>query len=113
MVMVNKVDGPPELNMTFKLSCDVTGPVDSTYWMRNGTYLQSNDRTSFSNRNMTLTFSPVEHSDNGDYRCVAMNAVSERNSSEYMLMVYCKYTSIGLLCLCVPYLMIQAFCMLR
>ncbi|XP_031432054.1 carcinoembryonic antigen-related cell adhesion molecule 5-like [Clupea harengus] len=88
MVMVNKVDGPPELNMTFKLSCDVTGPVDSTYWMRNGTYLQSNDRTSFSNRNMTLTFSPVEHSDNGDYQCVAMNAVSERNSSEYMLMVY-------------------------
>ncbi|XP_076135974.1 hemicentin-1-like [Alosa pseudoharengus] len=79
---------PPILNMTFTLSCNVTGPVDFIHWMINSSsYLQSNDRIYFSNGNRTLTFKPVDHSDNGGYQCVAMNAVSKQNSSEYMLMV--------------------------
>ncbi|KAG5270938.1 hypothetical protein AALO_G00174040 [Alosa alosa] len=87
-VMVNEDDGPPILNMTFTLSCNVTGPVDFIHWMINSSsYLQSNDRIYFSNGNRTLTFKPVDHCDNGDYQCVAMNAVSKLNSSEYMLMV--------------------------
>ncbi|XP_041962009.1 hemicentin-1-like isoform X2 [Alosa sapidissima] len=85
MIMEGK---PPILNMTFTLSCNVTGPVDFIHWMINSSsYLQSNDRIYFSNGNRTLTFKPVDHCDNGDYQCVAMNAVSKLNSSEYMLMV--------------------------
>ncbi|XP_062395016.1 hemicentin-1-like [Sardina pilchardus] len=87
-VMVNEDDGSPILNMTFILSCDMTGPVESIHWMVNSSsYLQANDTISFSNENKTLTFKHVDHSDNGNYQCVAMNAVSKLNSSEYILMV--------------------------
>ena len=90
-VMVMEVGEPPILNWTFTLSCNVTGPVDSVHWMMNGSYLHSDERRSLSEGNMTLTFSPVRHSDDGSYQCSAFNAVSNRTSSGFSLRVNCKY----------------------
>ncbi|KAL2084224.1 hypothetical protein ACEWY4_019742 [Coilia grayii] len=86
-VVVEKADGPPLMNKTFDLSCNVTGPVDYIYWMKDGDYLYSDDRISTSDRNTTLTFQPVNRSDDGNYQCVAMNAVSNLTSPEHPLLV--------------------------
>ncbi|XP_030641493.1 carcinoembryonic antigen-related cell adhesion molecule 5-like [Chanos chanos] len=81
------MDGVPVENMNFSLICHVTGPVDSIQWMKNGTDLYPDDRISLSNHNRTLTFRPVTRSDEGVFRCVAINAVSNSSSPDYTLTV--------------------------
>lgn len=81
---------PPIQNMNFTLSCEVTGPaVESILWMKNNSALSTDNRISVSNKNKTLTFTLVDNSDNGDYQCMASNAVSSK-SNEYTLRVNCK-----------------------
>ncbi|XP_030641492.1 carcinoembryonic antigen-related cell adhesion molecule 1 [Chanos chanos] len=84
------MDGVPVKNMNFSLMCHVTGPVDSIQWMKNGTDLYPDDRISLSNHNRTLTFRPVTRSDEGVFRCVAINAVSNSSSPDYTLTVNCE-----------------------
>uniref|UniRef100_A0A8B9KZ54 Ig-like domain-containing protein n=1 Tax=Astyanax mexicanus TaxID=7994 RepID=A0A8B9KZ54_ASTMX len=69
------------------LSCEVTGPVDSVYWMKDGVILFSNNKTSFSNQNKTLSISQLALSDDGNYQCVATNIVSNMTSVTYHLTV--------------------------
>ncbi|XP_076847354.1 carcinoembryonic antigen-related cell adhesion molecule 1 [Brachyhypopomus gauderio] len=77
----------PIFNMSFTLSCDIMGPVDSTYWEKNGMYLHSDSRILISNQNKTLLFTQLTLADDGDYQCVASNPVSNMTSVPYRLMV--------------------------
>lgn len=90
--MIMEVGKPPILNMTFTMSCNVTGPEDSIHWMKDNAYLQMSEdgRVSFSDGNKTLKFSSVMHSDDGPYQCLASNAVSNFTSREFLLKVNCE-----------------------
>ncbi|KAG9275980.1 carcinoembryonic antigen-related cell adhesion molecule 1-like [Astyanax mexicanus] len=81
------VGDAPVFNSSFSLSCEVTGPVDSVYWMKDGVILFSNNKTSFSNQNKTLSISQLALSDDGNYQCVATNIVSNMTSVTYHLTV--------------------------
>ncbi|KAF4088389.1 hypothetical protein AMELA_G00082400 [Ameiurus melas] len=78
---------PPIINNSFALTCDITGPLDSVYWIKDGVYVFPDSRLSLSNQNKTLTFNQLTLSDDGKYQCVASNAVSNVTSMAYYLIV--------------------------
>nr|XP_046254230.1 carcinoembryonic antigen-related cell adhesion molecule 1 [Scatophagus argus] len=82
-VVVNHTGGPAILNDSFTMCCEVTGSVDSIQWWRNGQLIPPDNSTVFDMGNKTLTLSPVQHSDQGDYQCQAFNYVSNMTSSPY------------------------------
>lgn len=67
------------------------GHVDSIYWFRNSQLVSSDNTAKLMADNRTLSFSRVQHSDEGDYYCQAFNYVSNMTSSSYTLQVNCKY----------------------
>ncbi|XP_070691302.1 hemicentin-1-like [Pempheris klunzingeri] len=71
----------------YMLTCNVTGPAEHVYWMKNGKPLHEDNTTVVSMDNKTLTFDPLEHSDTGTYQCVAINAVWNMTSPSYELLV--------------------------
>ncbi|XP_030014611.1 carcinoembryonic antigen-related cell adhesion molecule 5-like [Sphaeramia orbicularis] len=86
-VMVNDSGQPAILNDSFTLSCEVEGPVDHIQWWRNGHLLVADSTTVFGKGNKTVTLNRVQHSDGGQYKCQAFNAVSNMTSSPYTLHV--------------------------
>lgn len=84
-VNVTRVGGPAILNESFTLRCDVTGPVDAIHWWRDDQVIHPNNHTLLHNE--TLTLNRVQHSDSGDYKCQAVNAVSNKTSSPYYVIV--------------------------
>uniref|UniRef100_A0AAQ5X1Q8 Ig-like domain-containing protein n=1 Tax=Amphiprion ocellaris TaxID=80972 RepID=A0AAQ5X1Q8_AMPOC len=72
---------------SYNLTCNVTGPADHVYWMKNGELLHENNRTVFSMDNKTVSFIPLNHYDTGDYQCMAVNAVGNMTSPLHMLLV--------------------------
>ncbi|MFT7800595.1 hemicentin-1-like [Arapaima gigas] len=86
-VTINVTGELPILNGSFALSCSVSGPVTFIQWLKDGWPLSPNNKTIFSGDNSSVTFSLVELSDNGNYRCEASNAVSNQTSPEYKLLV--------------------------
>ncbi|XP_041757767.1 carcinoembryonic antigen-related cell adhesion molecule 1-like [Coregonus clupeaformis] len=87
MTMVKVIGAKPILNERFSLTCETAGTIYSIQWMRNGWPLYADNRTNFSMNNNTLTFNPVQHSDNGDYQCSASNPLSNMTSPDYRLTV--------------------------
>ncbi|KAL7886542.1 hypothetical protein AOLI_G00042630 [Acnodon oligacanthus] len=85
--VVMAVNDVPIFNMSFALTCEVTGPVDSMYWMKDGLHLYSDSKISLSNQNKTLSFSQLALADNGKYQCVATNIASNKTSMAYTLAV--------------------------
>lgn len=81
---------PAEAGYSYKLMCNVTGPADHIYWMRNYEQLHENNRTVFYMNNKTVHFISVEHNDTGSYQCMAINAVGNMTSPPYNLTVYCE-----------------------
>ncbi|XP_017561495.1 carcinoembryonic antigen-related cell adhesion molecule 1 [Pygocentrus nattereri] len=81
------VNDVPIFNMSFMLTCEVMGPVDSVYWMKDSLYLYSDSKISLSNQNKTLSFSQLGLADDGKYQCVASNIVSNKTSMAYTLAV--------------------------
>ncbi|MGH0172487.1 UNVERIFIED_CONTAM: hypothetical protein FKN15_063470 [Acipenser sinensis] len=79
----------PILNNTFNLTCEVSGlgVADSRLWMMDGHPLSTNDRTTLSVDNSTVSFNPVLLSDNGTYQCTASNLVSNETGAGYKLIV--------------------------
>lgn len=73
----------------YMLTCNVTGPAEHVYWMKNGEPLHEDNRTVYIDNN-TVTFNPLEHNDTGNYQCKAINAVSNMTSPPYMLLVNCE-----------------------
>lgn len=71
--------------------CNVTGPVEHIYWMKNGVMLYAENGTAFSMDNKTLTLNPIERYDSGDYKCKAVNPAEYVKSPSYTLSVNCEY----------------------
>ncbi|XP_072536669.1 carcinoembryonic antigen-related cell adhesion molecule 1 [Salminus brasiliensis] len=81
------VGDEPVFNASFALSCEVTGPVDSVYWVKDGVHLYADSQISFSHQNKTLALNQLALSDDGNYHCVASNAASNTTSPAYHLLV--------------------------
>lgn len=92
MVTVKTGELHPILNKNFSLTCDTVGSVESIYWLKNDSPLQTTSRISLSMDNNTLTFSPVLLSDDAYYECKASNPVSNMTSGRHALHVACEYT---------------------
>ncbi|XP_062321575.1 carcinoembryonic antigen-related cell adhesion molecule 1 isoform X3 [Osmerus eperlanus] len=86
-VMVNSAGKQPIQNQSFTLSCNVSGPADYIHWMKNNQMISDASVTDFSVVNKTLTINSVQRSDNGNYSCEAFNAVSNKTSNPYSLLV--------------------------
>uniref|UniRef100_A0A8C2ZKQ0 Ig-like domain-containing protein n=1 Tax=Cyclopterus lumpus TaxID=8103 RepID=A0A8C2ZKQ0_CYCLU len=72
----------------FTLTCDVTGPYDMIYWMKNDMLLNvSEPHMSYANENNTLHFTPVTLYNEGMYQCVATNQAGAQKSPKYILLV--------------------------
>lgn len=81
----------------FTLTCDVIGPYDMIYWMKDNVMLNmdpSNDSHIFYNiENNMLNFIPVTTYNEGIYQCVATNKAGQRKSDQYRLLVNCEHDS--------------------
>ena len=74
------------------LTCNVTGPVEHVYWMKNDKPLDTDNRTVINMDNKTVSFNPLERNDTGDYQCMAVNPVENKTSPAHMLLVNCEYS---------------------
>ena len=79
---------PPKEGYPYTLTCNVTGPVDHVYWMKNDSV--DSGYTSLTN-NQTLSFTPLKRNDTGYYKCIAGNAVGNMTSPPFELIVNCEY----------------------
>lgn len=85
----------------FTLICEVVGPYDRIYWMKNNVSLDTDNMTagwwnnSHHMENNTLTFTPVTRLDDGSYQCVAENDAGSHASPAYMLQVNCECCQYG------------------
>ncbi|KAK2903192.1 hypothetical protein Q8A67_007905 [Cirrhinus molitorella] len=86
-VTVNMNNQQPILNQPFTLTCTAAGDVEHIQWMKNGMNLDGNNRINFTNNHSVLSFNPLTLSDNGQYQCVASNAVNNMTSQAYDLKV--------------------------
>ncbi|XP_029115923.1 carcinoembryonic antigen-related cell adhesion molecule 5-like [Scleropages formosus] len=86
-VKIDATGQHPIVNENFTLSCGVSGPVDFIQWLKDGWPLSLNNTTALSGDNSSLSFSPVQLTDNGNYECEASNAVSNQSSPAYKLLV--------------------------
>lgn len=71
----------------YNLTCNVTGPADHVYWMKDGEPLHENSSTVISMHNKTVSFNPLVYTDTGYYKCKAINAVGNMTSPPHMLLV--------------------------
>ncbi|XP_068426064.1 carcinoembryonic antigen-related cell adhesion molecule 2-like [Clinocottus analis] len=71
----------------YNLTCNVTGPAEDVYWMKNGERLHEDNTTVFYLDNKTVAFKPLQHNDTGHYRCMAINASWNMTSLPYGLLV--------------------------
>ncbi|XP_039974725.1 carcinoembryonic antigen-related cell adhesion molecule 1 [Xiphias gladius] len=78
---------PPKEGYPYKLICNVTGPAEYIYWMKNGMELHNDNRTVLHMDNKSVTFNPLIRNDTGYYKCMAMNAVGNMTSPSYKLLV--------------------------
>ncbi|KAL3980508.1 KRAB domain-containing zinc finger protein [Sarotherodon galilaeus] len=85
-----KLNGPVtsvKEGYAYNLTCNVTGPADYIYWMKNGQRLHEDNRTFFHKDNQTVEINPVKRYDTGNYYCLAINAAGNMSSALYMLVV--------------------------
>ncbi|MED6283190.1 hypothetical protein CHARACLAT_006293, partial [Characodon lateralis] len=84
-VVISNNGGPAIVDKMFTLRCEVTGPLVSIQWWKNGSLIAPDNRTVFGNK--TLTLNPVQISDDGLYKCYAFNPVSNMTSSPFAVKV--------------------------
>ncbi|CAL8247465.1 unnamed protein product [Lota lota] len=94
-VQVNGHSNSAVKGLSFTLTCNATGVVEHVSWIKNGEMLYTDNTTSLSMHNHTLTFNPLNEKDNGYYQCTAANAVSNMTSPIYGLhVIFGPYTPI-------------------
>ncbi|XP_068568969.1 carcinoembryonic antigen-related cell adhesion molecule 5-like [Cebidichthys violaceus] len=76
----------------FTLTCDVTGPYDMIYWMKDNMHLNmthsvADPHMSYHIENNSLHFTPLTLHNEGTYQCVATNQAGPHISPKYMLLV--------------------------
>ncbi|XP_067831362.1 carcinoembryonic antigen-related cell adhesion molecule 5-like [Heptranchias perlo] len=86
--IVASVSQTLEDNGTVTLNCNLSGDSPSIRWIKNGHFLQYNDRMNLSSDNQTLTITFVNRSDSGNYQCEGHNPVSNKTSDPFFLTVY-------------------------
>lgn len=93
--MTIKTTTIPINTKNFTLTCDVTGPYDTLYWIKDNMTLKmdpSNDSyISYNMENNTLNFIPVTTYNEGIYQCVASNKAGQKKSLQYTLLVKCEH----------------------
>ncbi|KAF1388153.1 hypothetical protein PFLUV_G00087260 [Perca fluviatilis] len=87
----------PINSKNFTLTCDVTGPYSTIYWMKDNMTLNMANLTmanltatphmSYHAQNNTLHFTPLTMHSDGTYQCVATNQAGPHKSPRYMLLV--------------------------
>ncbi|XP_062395715.1 carcinoembryonic antigen-related cell adhesion molecule 1-like [Sardina pilchardus] len=73
-------------NSSVNLTCDAQGTIITRVWTKEGTPLSPSNSTTFHEENRTLSISPVEKEDNGQYTCTVSNPISSV-SGNYNLVV--------------------------
>ncbi|KAG8009939.1 Hemicentin-1 [Nibea albiflora] len=71
----------------YNLTCNVTGPAEHVYWMKNGEQLEVDNTTAFYMDNRTVTFNPLERDSAGSYECTAFNTAWNMTSPPHKLLV--------------------------
>lgn len=74
----------------YNLTCNVTGPAEHVYWMKNSEPLQEDNTTAFYMDNRTVTFNPLQRNNTGSYECTAINTVWKMSSPPHELIVNCE-----------------------
>ncbi|XP_067304999.1 carcinoembryonic antigen-related cell adhesion molecule 1 isoform X2 [Pseudorasbora parva] len=77
----------PLASQSLQLMCNVKGPYNKIHWLRNDYQFQPSDGVTFSADNTTVTFKYLKTADDGTYHCAATNALKERVSDPYYLVV--------------------------
>ncbi|KAM6994822.1 cell adhesion molecule CEACAM5-like [Tautogolabrus adspersus] len=81
----------PILSKNFTLTCEVIGPYDSIYWMKDNMHLTMNTSKakakSYQFKDNMLHFTPVTRNHDGMYKCVATNKAKSHLSNPYALLV--------------------------
>ncbi|KAM6909628.1 carcinoembryonic antigen-related cell adhesion molecule 1 [Xenentodon cancila] len=86
-VQIESQMNPPIEGDSYDLTCNVTGPADHVYWMKDGEDLKMDNRTLFYMDNKTVMFTPLNRHDSGNYQCMALNADENMTSLPHTLLV--------------------------
>ncbi|XP_073782008.1 cell adhesion molecule CEACAM20-like isoform X2 [Danio rerio] len=85
--------GPEEALIEGESSANFTsegsgGTVTSVQWMKDNSPLSSSSRIIFSSENRSVSISPVERSDTGEYQCTYSNPVSSETAKLTLIINY-------------------------
>ncbi|XP_041962121.1 carcinoembryonic antigen-related cell adhesion molecule 20-like isoform X1 [Alosa sapidissima] len=75
-------------NSSVNLTCDAQGTIITREWTKDGTPLFPSNSTTFYEDNRTLSISPVEKEDNGQYTCTVSNPVSSVSENHNLVVKY-------------------------
>ena len=91
-------------------SSDANGIPEPTFsWTKDGSVVAANERISLSADNKELSITNLNRTDNGEYRCVAINGVNTVNSNAATLTVQGKHITYWPLHTCTNNLSIKSF----
>ena len=77
-------------NSSVNLTCDAQGTIITRAWTKGGQPLSPSNRTTFSEENRTLSISPVEKDDGGEYMCHISSPFSTMIASQTVT-VNCEF----------------------
>nr|XP_017206877.2 carcinoembryonic antigen-related cell adhesion molecule 5-like isoform X1 [Danio rerio] len=84
--------GPEEALIERESSANITskgsGTITSVQWMKDNSPLSSSSRIIFSSDNRSVSISPVERSDTGEYQCTYSNPVSSETAKLTLIINY-------------------------
>ncbi|KAL6489489.1 hypothetical protein MHYP_G00032300 [Metynnis hypsauchen] len=83
------ITGPTDLVIegnSANLSCDASGTIITTEWMKDNQKLSPSNNIIFSADNISVSISPVRRTDGGRYECIPRNPVSS-DSAEFTITV--------------------------
>lgn len=72
------------------LTCDGSGTIITTQWMKDGQHLSESDSITFLADNRSVLINPVSRSDIGEYVCVLSNPINSERAN-YNITVHCEY----------------------
>ncbi|XP_058602946.1 carcinoembryonic antigen-related cell adhesion molecule 20-like isoform X2 [Onychostoma macrolepis] len=70
------------------ISSEGTGSISSVQWMKDSSPLSHSNRISFSSDNRSVSISPVQRSDSGEYQCTYRNPVSSETTKLSLIINY-------------------------
>ncbi|XP_058602949.1 carcinoembryonic antigen-related cell adhesion molecule 20-like [Onychostoma macrolepis] len=70
------------------ISSEGTGSISSVQWMKDNSPLSPSNRISFSSDNRSVSISPVQRSDSGEYQCTYRNPVSSETAKLSLIINY-------------------------